>query len=323
MLRKRENFTSDLKLINDEFGEVVAKSGVIFIQLFTKHPQQHTKLTKFLSTKNLEFFVLTPKWLRPITVVIKELPWEAKPHEIKAFLEEFHKLTIEKVVKHTSLRTKRPLQLFQVTLPNSENNSRIWNVEYILYMKVQIQKFKRRTGTLMCFNCNLFRHSAESCIIKARCLKCGGEHADQQYDKTFDPKDQGKIANPKYINCGKERLLASWRGCEKFKPKAKTNPKTNFLQSRPVDTSITYAAMASYSISLPDSEQNLNSIKENTPVINLHREKINILNDIFYILNEFKKLFGNTDVEILAQQLKKANNDIDKTQIFISRLNYN
>ncbi|GBN99713.1 hypothetical protein AVEN_244207-1 [Araneus ventricosus] len=92
-------------------------------------------------------------------------------------------------------------------------------------------------------------------------------------DKTFDLNDQGKITNPKCINCGNEGHLASWRGCKKFKPKAKTNPKTNFFQSRPVDPSITYAAVASDSISLPDSEQNLNSIQKNSPVVNLPREK--------------------------------------------------
>ncbi|GBO25137.1 hypothetical protein AVEN_12511-1 [Araneus ventricosus] len=82
MLRKREHLTSDLKLVNDEFGEVESKSGGILIKLFTKTPEQHTKLTKFLATKNLQFFVFSPKRLRPIKVVIKELPWESKPQEI-------------------------------------------------------------------------------------------------------------------------------------------------------------------------------------------------------------------------------------------------
>ncbi|GBM09478.1 hypothetical protein AVEN_95516-1 [Araneus ventricosus] len=96
--------------------------------------------------------------------------------------------------------------------------------------------------------------------MKARCLKCGGEHVHQQCDKTFYLNDQGKITNPKCINCLKEEHLAPWRGCEKFNPKAKTNLKTNFFPSRPVDPFMTYAAMASDSISLPDCEQNLNSI---------------------------------------------------------------
>ncbi|GBN81823.1 hypothetical protein AVEN_132516-1 [Araneus ventricosus] len=111
MLRKTVKFAHDLKLINDEFGEVEAKSGGLFIKLFTNNPEQHIKPTKFLNNKNLEYFVFTPKWLRPIKVVIKSLPWESKLTEIKSFLEEIHKLKIEKVVQLTSLRTQRPLRL--------------------------------------------------------------------------------------------------------------------------------------------------------------------------------------------------------------------
>ncbi|GBN28897.1 hypothetical protein AVEN_190052-1 [Araneus ventricosus] len=46
MLRKGENFTTDLKLIHDEFGEVKAKSGGIFIKFYTKTPKQHMKINQ-------------------------------------------------------------------------------------------------------------------------------------------------------------------------------------------------------------------------------------------------------------------------------------
>ncbi|GBN92426.1 hypothetical protein AVEN_203970-1 [Araneus ventricosus] len=257
------------------------------------------KLTKFLTAKKLEYFVFTPKWQRPIKVVIKNLPWESKPNEIKAFLEEIHNLKVEKVVQLTSMRTKRPLRLFQVTLPNTDNNKRIWEVSQILYMKVEVEKYKRRTGTLMCYNCNLYHHSAATCSMKARCLKCGEEHAHQSCDTVFDLNEQGKIANPRCINCNKEGHLASWRGCEKFKSNIKTNPKQNAYQKyRQVNPMISFADMVGDNQSILDPVQDLNDLKDKPTTINLHREKVESLNDILFILNEFKKIFGNTNIKI-------------------------
>ncbi|GBN10088.1 hypothetical protein AVEN_211742-1 [Araneus ventricosus] len=95
--------------------------------------------------------------------------------------------------------------------------------------------------------------------MKARCLKSGEEHAHQSCNKIFELNEHGKIANLKYINCGKEGHLASWRGCEKFKNIIKTNPKPNsFPKPRQVNPLISYADTAGDNLSIPDSEQDLN-----------------------------------------------------------------
>ncbi|GBN63797.1 hypothetical protein AVEN_70411-1 [Araneus ventricosus] len=95
--------------------------------------------------------------------------------------------------------------------------------------------------------------------MKARCLKCGDEHAHQSCNKTFTLNEQGKIANPKCISCGKEGHLASWRGCEKFKQIIKTSTSQ---KSRQVNPLISYANITADNISIPDSEQDLNDLKD-------------------------------------------------------------
>ncbi|GBO35432.1 hypothetical protein AVEN_129346-1 [Araneus ventricosus] len=70
MLKRQENFTAQLKCINENFGPVVAKSGGIFIKLYPKDPEEHAKLTRFLTDKQMEYYVIVPKWERPIKVVI-------------------------------------------------------------------------------------------------------------------------------------------------------------------------------------------------------------------------------------------------------------
>ncbi|GBN85617.1 hypothetical protein AVEN_188548-1 [Araneus ventricosus] len=112
MLKKLDNFTAQLKFINEKFGHVTAKSGGQFIRLYTKDPEEHCKLSKFLKEKEIEYFVIIPKWERPNKVVVRNLPRETRPNQIKDYLEELHKFKIEKVVQLTKLRTKRPLPLF-------------------------------------------------------------------------------------------------------------------------------------------------------------------------------------------------------------------
>ncbi|GBM41628.1 hypothetical protein AVEN_198380-1 [Araneus ventricosus] len=107
MLRKLDNFAAELKFINEKFGPVIAKLGGQFTRLYTKDTEEHCKLTKFLKEKSMEYFVITPMWERPIIVVIRDIPWETRPHQIKKFLEDVDKFKIDKIVQLTKLRTKR------------------------------------------------------------------------------------------------------------------------------------------------------------------------------------------------------------------------
>ncbi|CAL1301250.1 unnamed protein product, partial [Larinioides sclopetarius] len=143
------------------------------------------KLTRFLKEKHLQYYTMIPKWDRPIKVVIRDLPRDTRPQTIKDFLETFYGFKVDKVVHLTKLRTKRPLPLFQVTLPNEDKNKEIWSITNVCYMKVEIQRFQRRSGTLQCFNCNLYHHAAATCQINPRCLNCGYAHSQLQCTKVF------------------------------------------------------------------------------------------------------------------------------------------
>ncbi|GBN91212.1 hypothetical protein AVEN_77798-1 [Araneus ventricosus] len=158
--------------------------------------------------------------------------------------------------------------------------------------------------------------------MKARCLKCGEEHAHQSCNKTFELNEQGKIVNLKCINCNKEGHLASWRGCEKFKKIIKLNPKPNTLQKyRQVNPMLSFADMVGDNHSISDSVQDLNDLKDKPTTINLHREKVESLSGILFILNEFKKIFGSTNIKNLALMLRQTDNDIDRAQLLITNLN--
>ncbi|KAF8776792.1 Nucleic-acid-binding protein transposon like protein [Argiope bruennichi] len=311
MFKRTEKFIDDLKLINDKCFPVESKLGGPYIKIFVNSDDEHRKLTKFLKENNLDYFVITPRSSRPIKVVIRGFPNNIPTQTIKEALEIDCNFKIEKVAQLTRFRTKEPLPLFQVTLPNIDINKSIWNLNSLLYLRVKIEKFVRKTGSIQCFNCNYWHHSAASCHMKPRCIKCGGEH---HKDQCTTPPEK-----PVCINCGKEHY-ASYRGCEKFpKPQRFTKRLT---KNSYVNPNISYAKVANnepFQAELPPPGKMTPEDTENNVHARVYFPKDNVseLEDIKYVINEFRALFNGCDISSIARQLRNANNHIDKLSILI------
>ncbi|GBM90087.1 hypothetical protein AVEN_220369-1 [Araneus ventricosus] len=71
MLKRTEHFIQDLKKINDEWGPVESKLGGPCIKLFTQSDEASYSLTKFLRTNDMGYFIIVPRFERPIKVVIR------------------------------------------------------------------------------------------------------------------------------------------------------------------------------------------------------------------------------------------------------------
>ncbi|GBN08043.1 hypothetical protein AVEN_134285-1 [Araneus ventricosus] len=169
----------DLKKINDEWGPVESKLGGSYIKLFTQSDEASNSLTKFLGTNDMGYFIIVPRSERPIKVVIRGLPRDLNVDVLKKALVEEYEFVVDKVAQLTRFKTKEPLELFQVTLPNIEVNKGIWKVTSLLYLKIKVVKFELKTGSIQCFNCNYWHHSTATCGFKPRCIKCGGQHVKE------------------------------------------------------------------------------------------------------------------------------------------------
>ncbi|GBN94170.1 hypothetical protein AVEN_158053-1 [Araneus ventricosus] len=71
---------------------------------------------------------------------------------------------------------------------------------------VKVEPYRKRNKAIICFNCSGFYHSARTCHMKPRCIKCNGEHA------TRDCIIIEKIAEPTCINCVEKGHLVVWKG---------------------------------------------------------------------------------------------------------------
>ncbi|GBN57610.1 hypothetical protein AVEN_141751-2-1, partial [Araneus ventricosus] len=204
----------------------------------------------------------------------------------------------DKVVQLTRFKTKEPLELFQVTLPNIEVNKGIWKITSLLYLKIKVVKFERKTGSIQCFNCNYWHHSTATCGFKPRCIKCGGQHAK---DECTNPPETVTC-----INCKQEGHVASYRGCPMF-PKSNKNPAINErkkITSRKTDPSIPYASHFNkkrLQVNIPpESQIDMDRVKEATTANYIPEVEANELKDILYVLNETKRLFAGSDIKFVS-----------------------
>ncbi|GBM64123.1 hypothetical protein AVEN_159853-1 [Araneus ventricosus] len=103
---------------------------------------------------------------------------------------------------------------------------------------------------------------------------------------------------PVSINCNKDGLVASYRGCKKF-PKSKKNQiRSNY---REVDPKIPYVRIANSNINdraIPNNDKPTRvDLKETTQLAKFLPESIQSdFDDLLYVINEVKRLFNGTNL---------------------------
>ncbi|GBO10304.1 hypothetical protein AVEN_256604-1 [Araneus ventricosus] len=108
MLRYSDNYPEMLANIKKACGPTDNKFSNDIIKFFPGTSDKHTQISNFCRTQGYDFYILKPKQLRPIKVVIKRLPPNQNPSEIKEALEELG-FSINQVIQLTKLRTRQPL----------------------------------------------------------------------------------------------------------------------------------------------------------------------------------------------------------------------
>ncbi|GFW76925.1 nucleic-acid-binding protein from transposon X-element [Trichonephila clavipes] len=182
------------------------------MKLYSNTTEQNRIVRQTLIELGYKFYVITPKNERPIKVVIKGYPKTADPNHIKSDLEKEGFLP-ERVTQLIGRRTKQKLPVFQVTLPRSLENLKIFDLKTLAHLNITVDGYNGK-GITQCFSCNNFHHNAENCFLKPRCLKCGEEHL------TKDCPIKQRLETKFCINCQVYGHMANWYGCPCFpKPK--------------------------------------------------------------------------------------------------------
>ncbi|GFW80693.1 uncharacterized protein TNCV_3235451 [Trichonephila clavipes] len=160
MLKIKKNYREQLKIINEKFPEITSKNSGDYIRNFTNDFGEQRNVMHFLEESNeFEFYAIPPKGIKPIKVVIKELPGCTKPSDNQLYLEEIG-YTVASCKQLISKVNKNPLPFFLVTLPRNNINLPIFDLTLLGFMQCGEEhltkdcKIKERQENPFCINCH-------------------------------------------------------------------------------------------------------------------------------------------------------------------------
>ncbi|GFW84128.1 uncharacterized protein TNCV_4877911 [Trichonephila clavipes] len=180
-----------------------------YIKIEAQSADDHRDITTYLKEKQLEHYVIEPPSTRPLKLVIKGLPENIEPEDIKNDLIS-KGINIIKVAQLKKFVTKTPLPIYMIEIARDDNVNDIYQVRSCLYMQIKLNPFRKGNRITQCCNCNFFHHASQNCSMKTRCLKCGENH------RTGACKIKEKIENPLCINCNAKGHMASFTECPLF-----------------------------------------------------------------------------------------------------------
>ncbi|GFT42163.1 uncharacterized protein TNCV_1008421 [Trichonephila clavipes] len=125
MLKIDKNYRIQVDTIKKIYPHLRLKTTGEYIKLYSNTTEQNRVVRQTLIQLGYRFYVITPKNERPIKVVIKGFPKKADPEDIKKDLEN-EGFEPERVTQLIGRRTKQKLPIFQVTLPRTIENLKIF-----------------------------------------------------------------------------------------------------------------------------------------------------------------------------------------------------
>ncbi|GFX03202.1 nucleic-acid-binding protein from transposon X-element [Trichonephila clavipes] len=218
MLFVEKNYKAQMAAITKAFPKIRSRLTGEFLKLYTDSAEERRMAVQHLTMLDFKFYTIKSKAERPIKVVIKGLPRNTNPEEIKQDLEILG-YTPDRVNQLIGRKNKRPHPIFLITLPRNLDNLKIFDLKTINYLSIRVEGYDGR-GVTQCYTCNNFNHSSENCHLKPRYLKCGENHL------TRDCPIKQKLETPYCINCNIYGHMANYRGCPSFPQTPKGATKT-------------------------------------------------------------------------------------------------
>ncbi|GFV62662.1 probable RNA-directed DNA polymerase from transposon X-element [Trichonephila clavipes] len=177
-----------------------------YFKIEAETEDHHREITAYLTGKSVGYYVINPPENRPLKLVIKGLPEDVEPEDVKKDLIS-KGINVEKVAQLKKFATKARLPLFLIEITRDDNVNDIYQIRSVLYMQIKLDPFRKSNRVTQCYNCNNFHHASQNCFMKTRCLKCGENH------RTGECSIKEKIENPLCINCNTNGHMASSTEC--------------------------------------------------------------------------------------------------------------
>jgi hypothetical protein len=114
------------------------------VKLWPNTSEGYTTITKTLIEKKTEFHTYKPKSERNFRVVLKNMRYSVNTSDLKQAIEELGH-AVENIWNIQHSRTKAPLPMFFIDLKQAVTNKTIYEIEYLLNLKIKFEPPKFQT----------------------------------------------------------------------------------------------------------------------------------------------------------------------------------
>lgn len=146
--------------------------------LYTKNVEDYNKLLKKVKDAKLEHHTYSLPGESNKRLVLKGLPPNISPEEVKADLASKN-LKFSNVVRMMFKDDKGaaiPSSLFIDTFTKESTFRDIYSANRVCYCVVKWEKYKNSKGVTQCYKCQSFGHVARNCFRTVKCAKCAQAH---------------------------------------------------------------------------------------------------------------------------------------------------
>lgn len=245
-------------------------------KVFTQSIEDFVLVKDSLASQEIDHYTFTPKSIKPINLLIKNLDSTFEPQEVENELKiKFPNINFLKVSRFITKRSKKAskdLNIWLIQVQSGTNITDLKKMNRFLFSIVSIEQLKGR-GSIQCFRCQRFDHLSINCGMQPRCVKCAQTHKAGECAET----NTSKLV---CANCNGNHV-ASYRGCPKFKERI--NNRSQQIISRPVSgqTSKSFSSVpVNAGVSFAQMVNSQNATKQTSS------------NGLSFISNEIRNLFG-------------------------------
>lgn len=167
-------------------GEYYCKSlANNLIKINPKSIEAYRSLVKHCCSQGIVFHTYQAKEDKPYRVVIRNIHHSVQTNEIKAELETLG-FKVRNVTNILRRVTKDPLNLFFVDLEPDVNNKKVYDVQYLLHMKIAVEPPRKSSHIAQCTRCQSYGHTKTYCTRPFSCVRCGSNHSSASCKKGRD-----------------------------------------------------------------------------------------------------------------------------------------
>ncbi|KAL1449427.1 hypothetical protein WDU94_001934 [Cyamophila willieti] len=178
------------------------------VKINPKTVDGYRALVRYLRSNNIVFHTYQIKQERAYRVVLRHIHYSIPTSEIKADLEN-QGFKVRNIMNITRRSDKSPLNLFFVDLEPADNNKKIYDLRYLLNMKITIEPPRKSTNIVQCTRCQTYGHTKTYCTRPFSCVKCGGNHSTSSCTKTRDLPAKCSLCDGPHP--------ANYKGCTVYK----------------------------------------------------------------------------------------------------------